>query len=477
LGSTVSSDSLGRSGAFSDGLYPWTIPAAPWARGLVRASSSHWEFLPVEAGLVANSGFAYGRNDGAVWSGRGLTAVAMGGGAARWGRLSVMIEPVGFVAQNASFQTVFNPTRDATTPDNIDQPQRFGSGAYARIDPGESEVRLVMGDVAAGASTRVQVWGPAIENPLILGNNAAGIPRLFVASQHPLALGPLLIHGQVEWGRLNGSGYEDAQLPARMLTGAVGSVGFKAIPGLEVGGIRLFHVPLPADGASAFLKVFEGILKSSLANPNNPTGNDLDNQLASAFFRWAPPAARVELYGEFGREDHSWNLRDFLMEPDHNSGYMIGLARAFGDSATPTVFRAEHLNTRISSLQVASAQERWYLHTRLRQGHTERGQVLGSPGGPGGGGTTVAIEHYEPNGRTAIRWDRTMFAERRAADGLPEPDDADVLHSLTVDRLRMSHRGDLGFSVSLMKDFNRHFGGDAFNLNAAMTYRAYLSRR
>jgi hypothetical protein len=262
-----------------------------------------------------------------------------------------------------------------------------------------------------------------------------------------------------------------------MLTGAVGSIGLKGLPGLEIGAIRLFHVPLPASGASAFLKVFDGILKSSIASSSNPTGNDQDNQLASAFFRWAPPAARVEFYGEFGREDHSWNLRDFIMEPDHNAGYMIGLARAFGDSATPTVFRAEHLNTRISQLQVASAQERWYVHTRLRQGHTQRGQVLGSAGGPGGGATTIAVERYEANGRTTLRWDRTMFAERRAADGLPEPDDADVLHSLTLERLRAGSRGDLGTSVSIMKDFNRHFGGDLFNLNAAITYRAYISPR
>lgn len=430
--------------------------------------------LALEGSLIANSAFAYGRNDGAVWSGRGMTALISGGVAARSGRFSVMLKPVAFVSQNASFSTGSpNQTRSWAYPGLIDLPGRFGSSWYARIDPGESEVKATVGPFAAGLSTRLQVWGPAIENPLILGNNAAGIPRAFIASDRPIVLGPFALHGQIIWGRLSSSGYVDDVLRGRMLTAAVGSVAIPAIPGLEFGGIRLFHVPSPATSLGDYLKVFDGLLKVKFASETNPSGSNEDNQLASAFIRWSPPGGRFELYGEYGREDHSWNLRDFLMEPDHNAGFVIGFSRVFGAASEPVVLRAEHLNTRLSHLGVSAAQTPWYLHTRLRQGHTQRGQVLGSPGGPGGGASMIAVDRYETTGRTTVRWDRLMQAERVAPDGLPEADEADVLHALSVERLRSIGRGEIGINLSAMLDFNRHFSSDRFNLNAGVMYRLY----
>src|SRR5437762_395656 len=69
---------------------------------------------------------------------------------------------------------------DGLHPTTIDRPQRFGNRAYAVIDAGQSTLRLDAGPVTAGISTANQYWGPAAEYPAILGNNAAGIPHVFI---------------------------------------------------------------------------------------------------------------------------------------------------------------------------------------------------------------------------------------------------------------------------------------------------------
>src|SRR5205823_14545072 len=104
----------------------------------------------------------------------------------------------------------------------------------------------------------------------------------------------------------------------------------------------LSHAPLS--------RVFQEFVRS---NSDSSFAINPDNQLASLFVRWAPPASGFEVYGEYGREDRNVDLRDFEEEPDHDAGYLVGFARAWINSASDlvTVLRGEVLNTRLSHLQ------------------------------------------------------------------------------------------------------------------------------
>ena len=62
----------------------------------------------------------------------------------------------------------------------VDRPQRFGDGAYARVDAGQSQVRLDLLGAAVGFSNAHEWWGPAQRYPFLLGTNAAGFPHVFV---------------------------------------------------------------------------------------------------------------------------------------------------------------------------------------------------------------------------------------------------------------------------------------------------------
>ncbi|MDB4877443.1 MAG: hypothetical protein JWM41_3889 [Gemmatimonadetes bacterium] len=481
-------------------LYPWSIrqlspseqdrlrPKTPAAVALLPAESRVRTFgalkvkvLPIEAQAIYNSAFPYGFNDGPIWAGKGLTGALEGGIAARIGPLSFQLEPMVFDAQNAAF-----PLAPGTTPQSpvsgyyggtIDLPQRFGDRAYRRFDLGQSSVRLDVGPVAAEFSTANQWWGPALESPLILGNNAPGYLHASIGTAHPVNIGVGSVHGHVVWGRLEQSPYASIQGPdsLRFMSGFVGVFEPKGIPGLELGAARFFHSPWPTNGLShaSFSRPFEGILKASLESTTNPTGVDADNQLASVFARWAFPQSGLEVYGEYGREDHNIDSRDLWQEPDHDAGYTIGLQRGWHHSSSALlVVRGEVLNTRLSALGQGRLQAPWYVHGVLTQGHTELGQLLGAPGGFGGSGATVALDSYSPNGRWTIRWDRIARAEGRANDGSPIPATSDILHSVGLEREIV--RGPISYILQAhaVWDLNRDLAGDRFNSNLTATVRA-----
>ena len=128
------------------------------------------------------------------------------------------------------------------------------------------------------------------------------------------------------------------------MSGIIGLITPKGFDGLELGAARFFHQAWPEDGLSLndFTKQFESILKSSL-------GESPDNQIASVFARWAFPRSGFEIYAEYGREDHNWDFRDLILEPDHSGGYMLGITKILRSS--PESFyaiRAETMNLQVS---------------------------------------------------------------------------------------------------------------------------------
>src|SRR5690606_27528085 len=105
----------------------------PWsARYDFSGEGERFAWVRPSTGVVFNSAFPYGRDDGAVWAGRGLTGVVQAGAAVRWGPVSATLAPVAFWAQNTSFPLATNgrgegeALLDSRIPTWIDLPQRFG---------------------------------------------------------------------------------------------------------------------------------------------------------------------------------------------------------------------------------------------------------------------------------------------------------------------------------------------------------------
>ena len=118
------------------------------------------------------------------------------------------------------------------------------------------------------------------------------------------------------------------------------------------------------------------------------------------------------------------------------------------------------------------------MHRVLQQGHTQLGQILGSEAGPGGGGSTLAVDLYHPDGRWSVALTREIRQNRGAFARTGQPDDRsiDLLQALSVNGLFFRGRYDITAGLTAVYEFNRNFGADAFNLNAVVGVRANVTR-
>ena len=460
--------------------HPWERADAFTARALEGRGRVTVDVLPIATEAIYNSRFPYGFNDGPVWAGRGLTTVVQGGVVAAGGPVTLVLAPVAFRAENSPFPLRPNGKTgsfafgDAFNADYIDQPQRFGGAAYQRIAPGNSTLRIDQWGAAIGVSTADQWWGPAATHPLILGNNAGGFPHVFIGTGTPLSLGPIAIHGKFVWGRLEQTEYFAADKRSRLAMGTAMVVTSRFVPGLEIGGTRFFHLLWTDDvlRSANLMKPITGLFKTGrIGASGNPFGTEPDNQLASVFARWVFPGSGggggFEVYGEYAREDNSWDLRDFELEPDHSAGYTLGFARTWARRHdVRLVLRGEVINTRLAPLRVFRAQAPFYYHTTATQGHTYMGQVLGSVAGNGGGGSVLALDRYTPGGRWTFAWNRIGRAQY-APGALIDDFRADIMHAFTVENLRLRGRIGALYELTGVTEFNRNFGPDVFSLRAS----------
>ena len=489
-------------------LYPWSIRALsprevdrlaprdtmhPWADRYDlqpdRSGSFQWNLVRPEVRTIYNSAFPYGSNDGPIWAGRGLTTAVQAGVLARYGSLSVTFAPIWFRAENAPFDLMPNGRTgrlvfaDGRYPTTIDLPQRFGNDPYSRLDAGESTVRLDLPLLTAGVSTAVQHWGPAIEYPLVLGSNAPGFLHGWIGTSTPLNLGIGRLHARVVWGRLEQSEYSSVRGAAsrRFMSGVVSAFAPRGLPGLEIGGARFFHTSWPADGLSwdNFAQPLEALFKTSLEDQEDGPDpkSDAGNQLLSVFGRWVFPASGFELYGEYGREDHSWNMRDLILEPDHNSAYMLGFWKAWQREGRRFVaVRGEVLDAQRSHLSRVRYQTPFFRHGQTRQGHTQRGQTLGAPAAFGGAGAILAADVYHERGRWTLSWRREMRQDRDVsqATGTSDDEGLDVVHALGAEALFFLERFDVTGGLEGAYELNRNFADDGFNLHLLLGVRAAL---
>jgi hypothetical protein len=465
------------------------VAAHPWQSRL-RAVTSFSS--AVEAGLLSpnasvrfNSSFPYGSNDGPIWAGRGATLAVQAGVYAQLGPLSISVLPTAFVAANSPF-LLASSTLPCQCGDpmsvGVDRPQRFGTGAYGQFDPGQSSIRFDAFAVDAGFATANEGWGPSVEYPFTLGNNAAGFPHFFLGSASPFNIFIGHAHLKVVYGRLDQSSYSpvtgskfySSRLEpgrVRFASGLTATFQPRGFNGLEIGGARFIHSVWPRSGipASYIRKPFRAFLKAgNLGGDQQLAGTD--NQVASIFARWAFRQSGLEVYGEYGREDNSYDLRDLTQEPDHQRTYSLGLAKVFSTRASNfNVVRIELMNFQLPPLATTGRGEGdIFIHSPLRQGHTNRGQLLGADiGVAAAAGSTVRFDHYSSGGRWAVFWRRDLRKETNdsslTAPSIPQR--SDVLHAFGFERITFTRHFDLTTSLNVMRDFSRDFAESRSNIN------------
>ena len=459
----------------------------PWRDRLGAPSADDGGALSVQVDdpllrLFANSRFPFGQNDGVVWQGRGLTTALDAGVSVNWRALTVSMRPTLLYTRNSSFELAPAPTEYDYPWRAIDLPQRFGPDPFWTLDPGQSEVRLDAHGVSVGFGTTNLWWGPAIRNPIIMSNNAPGFPHAFLGTRGPIGIGIGRLEAQWIWGDLDQSDWFGYTAPDddRFITGVVATYMPSFLPGLSLGATRVFYVAVPDGGTplADYFAVFQGVRKKALVSPENPTGDDEHDQILSLFGRWVLPESGFEVFWEWARNDHSWELRDFLLEPEHSQAYMLGLQKATRLSRDRIItVRAEltHLE-REPTWIIRGANPTYYAHYIVTQGYTQRGQIIGAGIGPAGNALGIAADLYAPWGRAQLSVQRDVRDQDAYFDWALSNGRGscchNVLYSFGANGLYFLGDFDLGAGMIMTREFNRYFYGlDLWNLNLSLSAR------
>jgi hypothetical protein len=389
------------------------------------------KILPFTWKQQYNSKRPEGLNNGAMIPARGYQTMLSGGFYARYAWLSIQLMPELVWAKNSNFDGF--PAEHSNdlwrsyysyAHRQIDLPEKFGDGPYQKAFWGQSSIRITKGAFSLGLSNENLWWGPGMKNALIMTNNAPGFRHVTLNTVKPVKTPIGSFEGQLIGGMLETSGYPAMDTLAlllhgvkyipkpsdwRYLNGIVLSYQPRWIPGLYVGASRVFQTYHELMGKTLYdyLPVIMPISKKA-------SGNDVADQLAAIFIRLVAPKDHLEIYLEYGRGDHSYDLRDFLLEPEHSSGYLVGVRKLVPIARRKNEYIDLQLEITQLEAHVSVAKRtfaRWYTHSRITQGYTHQGQMLGAGIGSGSNMQSLQMSWVKNMKRFGVEFKRVAIKE------------------------------------------------------------------
>ena len=391
---------------------------------VLRLPTDGWNASAIAPQLlfVTNSAIPFSQNYGSLWAGRGLSTRTLTGVKLESTHFRLILAPEMILSANSDWVLRHDFFVEALPPDRspydfpfyvgastIDQPMRFGNHAIRRIDLGETTAMWSGDRITLGFSNENEWWGPGIRNAIVLSNNAPGFPHLFLRTRRPLStrLGDV----EMRWlvGGLTESPYFDTVTTnnTRSLASIAATLQTRSNPNLSFGFAR--SVFSTATGWGQVPWRWLDVFAQTTATRNATTRKD---QLFTLFSRWVLPSDGVELYVEWGRLRLQPSLRDFLIAPNHTQGYTVGLQWR-GPLWHEGSFRLQGETTQLE--QSATFRDgplpSWYNSTRVIQGYTNRGEMLGASIGPGASSQFFAVDYLKTPWRLGIFAGRIRWNE------------------------------------------------------------------
>jgi hypothetical protein len=378
-----------------------------------RFFSPELKLLPLSMGNQLGSGNPYPEG-GKFLQAKGYQQLISAGIYGSFGPLSIQLQPEFIFAQNSSYSTGFSKEG------GIEYVEIFGNGAYSKLIPGQSSIRLNYGAFSLGASTENIWWGPGQYNSLLFSNNAFGFHHITLNTTKPAKTFIGSFEGQLILGKLENFTpfVRDGREDWRYVNGFTFSYQPKWIPGLFLGASRVFqqYSSYNNNTWAYYLPIFEPFQKVRLIDPNSPDFDSteyddrLQSQQLTGFVRLVIPKAKAEVYFEYGRRDHAVDWREFFLNPEHARAYLFGFKKlislsnkAFFQINGEILQQQESINilTRYGKIGDKS----WSSHG-IRQGFTHHGQMLGPGVGPSSNVQTLETSWMKGVKKLGIRWER-----------------------------------------------------------------------
>lgn len=396
----------------------------------------HIQLLPLVWQNRINSTYPYGWDDGPMIPAKGLQSYLSAGVYARYKWFSLQLRPEVVAAQNSEYLGIGGdqgPNRGwyGYFGNRIDLPERFGTGTYTRAYWGQSSLRVTWDPVSVGFSTENLYWGPGMRNSILMGNTAPGFAHVTLNTSKPIRTYIGSFEAQVVGGRLHKSGFPPSLLGDtathaayattkpegwRYFSGVTLNYQPRWVPGLFLGMSRTYTTNQKDMGSGwrYYLPFLEGLSKARVAVDSSSDDGIPRDQMVSFFFRWVAPRAHIEFYGEYAKNDHNWDMRDATVQLDHTRAYTVGLRKL-----VPLENRwGGHLQLSGEVTQMAVSRTRgirsaapWYLHHQVRDGYTNRGQMLGAGVGPAGNVQAVNISWINGLKQLGLQFERLVHNE------------------------------------------------------------------
>ncbi|MFC4872841.1 capsule assembly Wzi family protein [Negadavirga shengliensis] len=386
--------------------------------------------FPVQNSVLINTHRPYGWGNGLMIPNVGLQNFTTLGGHAKLLFLNVQLQPEFVIAQNLAYPGFPDTFDEGVTRTRFlywnsgDFPERFGEGVYSKLWWGQSKLTAEYGAFELGVSTQNIWWGPGQFNTLTIGNNAPGFPHLTLNTIKPAKtfLGNLemqlilgnLIESQLpptQFNELNSKFFKEFSGDDKYLNGFSISYNPKWIPNLFLGVSRTYQQYNTMRGGSFrdWFPVIDPLQKTRVGFDRDSEGKD---QQVTVFGRYLNQQANAEIYVEYGKRDHSYNWREFILNPDHARAFLMGFNKIFGLSEYARniqirgeiTHQQESVNRYVRYWGLLGGLT-WHTHY-IARGFTNYGQPLGVGTGVGSNAQTLEFSLVEKLNKMGILLER-----------------------------------------------------------------------
>ncbi|MEM9324877.1 MAG: capsule assembly Wzi family protein, partial [Bacteroidota bacterium] len=376
--------------------------------------------------LQFDSHHPYPSNNGGIVPAKGLSSLTTFGVSIRSSFLSLQLRPEIHASQNKEYDGFAESHFDVIWArryvfwNRIDTPEQHGTGPRYDLRWGQSHALILFAKhFGIGISTENLWWGPGRRNSLLMSNNASGFPHLTFRTISPVETTIGAFETQIVAGRLDASGYNPPSTDRsqrrnspffvpkrddwRYFNGIVFSYQPIWIKGLSLGFAR--SIQLYSEYAKETNTYFPIAINLFRKNDRNRDEEQID-QVLSVFSRWAWEDAKAEIYFEYGRNDASWHLRDFLLSPDHSRAYIFGFTKLFPIKSKFIEVGYEHTEMAQTINYLIRDAISWYMHGGVRHGYTNRGEVLGASIGPGSNMDHISVSYIDGVRKAGLVFER-----------------------------------------------------------------------
>ncbi|MDN3204752.1 capsule assembly Wzi family protein [Algoriphagus sediminis] len=409
-------------------------------RGIITGKDSRstntfdWSILPIVSTTEYNSKRPYGWGNKGLTPGVGFQTYLSAGLYAKAGFLEIQLQPEFTFSENRGFQGFERNSRRKINRDRFffwndgDNPERFTPNE-SKFWWGQSRIQVNVGGFALAASTENIWWGPGQFNSLIFSDNAQGFPHLSLQTNRPLKTFIGNFEGQIIMGRLENSFLDPSQDASlneqffqefdddwRYLNAITITYNPSFLPNLFMGFNRTFQQYNESKGNQFrdWFPIFEFFQKERFFENGNTVIFDSQgqDQQVSVNFRYLVPKALFEIYADFGRRDHAFNWREFILNPEHARAYQFGFQKLF-PVQKPNRFiqirgeithQQESVNRYIRYRGLGGNQT-WHTHS-LARGFVNYGQTLGVGTGVGSNVQTLEVSMVERFDKIGLRLER-----------------------------------------------------------------------